>query len=239
MERIVVSKSTVMNYMKRPTDKTEEQEWIEQYLLGKMTKEEALFFENELRKDKNLVADMQTIQQVHSRIQEAFLEKNALHTIKKLQKKDRTRAKIVLISKYTGYVAAACAAFILYLSFAPSQFPDSENDFTVVRTEKPSTMTVQQRYIFDQFFEGQAHIAEGQYSLAIQNLEEVVRFNDLRPYFREAAQWHLAIAYLKSGNAAKAEQLYHQFQHCTECEYSVEQVDQWKVWWQIQKAKFF
>ena len=37
--------------MKRPTDKGEEQEWIEQYLFGNMTKEEALFFENELQKD--------------------------------------------------------------------------------------------------------------------------------------------------------------------------------------------
>ena len=228
-----------MNYMKRPTNKTDEQEWIEQYLFGKMTKEEALFFEKELQNDENLAADMENIRQIQHRIQEAFLEKTALHTIKKLQQKDRIRTKVLNIFKYTGYVAAACATFILYLSFSPSQFPDSENDFTVVRKENVTSMTVQQRYIFDQFFEGQAHIAEGQYLLAIQNLEEVIRFNDLRPYFREAAQWHLAIAYLKSGNVTKAEQLYHQFQDCLECEYAVSQMDQWKVWWQIQKAKLF
>lgn len=228
-----------MNRMKRPSNKIDEQEWIEQYLFGKMTKEEASFFENELQKDEKLAADMEDVRQINHRIQEAFLEKNALQTIKVLQKKDRAKTKIVAVMKYVSYVAAACVAFVFYLSFAPSQFPDSENDFTVVRKENATSMTVQQRYIFDQFFEGQAHIAEGQYLLAIQNLEEVVRFNDLRPYFREAAQWHLAIAYLKSGNVARAEQLYNQFENCLECEYSVDYIDQWKVWWQIQRAKLF
>lgn len=223
--------------MKRPNDKEEEQEWIEQYLLGKMTREESAAFEEELHKDNNLRIEMEKVKKVHHRFQEVFLEHQAIATIKRLQATDRRRTKVFTVFKYIGFMAAACAAFIIYLSFSPSRFPDSENDFTVVRKTNATTMSPQQRYIFNQFFEGQAHIAEGQYTLAIKNLEEVVNFNDLRPYFREAAQWHLAIAYLKSGNAARAEQLYHQFEDCMECEYPVSDVDRWKVWWQIQRAK--
>jgi tetratricopeptide (TPR) repeat protein len=225
--------------MKRPTDQAEKHDWIEQYLFGKMTKEEALFFENELKNDKNLTKEMENIRQTHNRIQEVFLEQNALNTLKKLQAVDRRRNAVFTVFKYAGFAAAACAVFIIYLSFSPTQFPNSENDFTVVRKANPTSMTPQQHYVFNQFFEGQAHIAEGQYTLAIKNLEEVVRFNDLRPYFREAAEWHLAFAYLKSGDTVRAEQLYLRFSNCLDCEYPVSRIDRWKVWWQIQYAKLF
>ena len=80
--------------MKRPTDKAEEHDWIEQYLFGKMTKEEAVFFENELKNDKNLTKEMENVQQIHKRIQEVFLEQNALNTLKKLQALDRRRITV-------------------------------------------------------------------------------------------------------------------------------------------------
>ncbi|SEI49811.1 hypothetical protein SAMN05216327_10243 [Dyadobacter sp. SG02] len=223
--------------MKRPTDREEEQAWIERYALGKMPPEEMRFFENELVNDPDLTHKMNEIKTLHRVMQEAFLQEQALETLRKLQSRSRIKRRSVTMVRYIGFAAAACVAFMAYLSFSMPRFPDSENDFTVVRSTNKTTMPPAQRQVFDQFFEGQAHIVEGQYVMAVKNFETVLESNDLRPYFKEAAQWHLIVAYLKSGDLSRAEILYKRFDNCLECEYHVSTLNRWKIWWQINVQK--
>jgi hypothetical protein len=223
--------------MKRPTDKVEEQAWIERYLQGNMPHEEILFFENELTKDPELTHQMEQLKNIHQLLHEAFLQEQALNTLRELQLKERLRHKTFTFTRYVALAAAACIAFVAYLSFSMARFPDSENDLTVVRGANTSSMPPEQRQVFDQFFEGQAHIVEGQYVLAVRNFETVLESNDLRPYFREAAEWHLIVAYLKSGDVSRAENLYKRFDDCLECEYHVSAINRWKIWWQINVQK--
>lgn len=220
--------------MERPTDKTEEQEWIERYLNGNMSSEEIVFFENELQKDPDLILHMENLKNINQLMQEAFLQEQALTIIRQLQSDDRISKKSITVFRIMGMVAAASISFLAYLIFSMPQFPDSENDFTVVRSTNTTTMAPAQRQIFDQFFEGQAHIVEGQYVLAVHNFENVLQYNDLRPYFREAAEWHLIVAYLKSGDLSRATNLYNRFDNCLDCEYHVGSLNRWKIWWQIQ-----
>jgi tetratricopeptide (TPR) repeat protein len=223
--------------MKRPTDKTEEQEWIERYLQGKMSEDERKHFETELAKDINLSMDTQQLQQAHRLMKEAFLEEQALATVRRLQAAGRSREKVIYWGRYLAAASVSGIIFVTYLSLSMPRFPDSENDFTVVRGASTTTMPLNQRAVFDQFFEGQAHIAEGQYILAVRNFETVLQSGDLRPYFKEAAQWHLVVAYLKSGDISRAENLYRKFDQCTDCEYTVGSVNRWKIWWQIHWKK--
>jgi len=225
--------------MKRPDNQEEEFEWIEQYLRGQMTEVERVFFENECHDDPNLKQEMENIKWSQRQLQDVFLQQRVQNNIRHLQAADRRKIKVIQLVKYAGYLAAACVAFIIFLSFSPADFPDSENDFNVVRSANETSMSPQQRKIFNEFFEGQAYMAEGAYALSIPHLEKVLQYNDLRPYFKEATQWHLAVAYLKSGDIARAEQLYKQFNHCLDCEYKVSQIDRWRIWWQIKTAKIF
>lgn len=220
--------------MKRPDSKMEEHEWIERYALGRMSAEENLHFENEVKKDVQLAQELKELKGAYQLIKEAFLEESAISTIKRLQATDKKISKIVPLYQYLSVAAAMAILFISYLSLSMPEFPDSENDFTVVRSTNATTMPPDQRIIFDQFFEGQAHIVEGQYVMAVRNFEKVLESDNLRPYFREAAQWHLIVAYLKSGDLARAQQLYKRFEDCVECEYQVSPVNRWKIWWQIQ-----
>lgn len=221
--------------MKRPTEKIEEQEWIERYLRNQMTAPERIHFEDELQKDANLMIDMEQQKDAYAIMQRAFLEMQVVKTVKQLQVRQRRRTKIIAISRYLTGLAAACIILFTYFSLSPAQFPTSENDFTVVRGTDTTTMSPQQKVVFEQFFEGQAHIAEGQYLLAVHNFETVLQSEDIRPYFREAAQWHLIVSYLKSGDVARADHLYQRFVQCADCEYEVGFINRLKIrcqiWW--------
>ena len=223
--------------MKRPDNKLEELGWIEQYVQRKMTSEESRDIENEIRNDNEFALEVEHFRQTYLRIEEAFLEESALDTIRSLQARDRKNEKTIHIFRYFSVAASLSLLFIAYLSLSMPEFPDSENDFTVVRSANATSMSANQRAVFDQFFEGQAHIVEGQYVMAVRNFEKVLESNDLRPYFREAAQWHLIVAYMKSGDISRAQQLYKNFDDCMDCEYQVSRVNRWKIWWQLNLKK--
>ena len=224
--------------MKRPDNKLEEQEWIERYVLGKMAPDERLYFENEAHNDPKLRQEMKEFEHTQQLIEEALLEESALSTLRRLQASETKKGRIIPFFRYFSVAAAVAALFVAYLSISMPDFPDSENDFTVVRSTNATSMPPEQKKVFDEFFEGQAHIVEGQYVMAVRNFERVLESDDLRPYFREAAQWHLIVAYLKSGDLSRAQQLYKRFDNCVDCEYQVSPVNRWKIWWQIYWQKF-
>lgn len=219
--------------MKRPQVKSEEKDWIESYVLGKMSQDDSRHFEDEMAHDTKLAFEHKTQQKIHLFLQQAFLEESAMDTIKKLQRQDRRKVKLIPLYRLLAVAASVSVLFVAYLSLSIPEFPDSENDFTVVRSTNASSMPPGQRIVFDQFFDGQAHIVEGQYIMAVRNFENVLEAQNLRPYFREAAQWHLILAYLKSGDISRAKNLYEHFENCLDCEYQVSPINRWKIWWQI------
>ena len=224
--------------MKRPTDKVAELEWIERYWANELPQNERAELEQALRDDPDFAAEATQIKKTQEIMQQAFLEQRALSTLKRLQANhNRQRTQKQRLLRWSGALMATGMAAMLFLLFAPVQFPNSENDYTLTRGSQVKAMPKEQQLVFDQFFEGQTHIAEGQYALAVQNFEQVLQNNNIRAYFREAAQWHLTLAYLRSGQVAKAEQLYDSFEGCTDCEYPVSALNRWKIWWQIKRAK--
>ncbi|MVM39554.1 tetratricopeptide repeat protein [Spirosoma sp. HMF3257] len=225
--------------MKRPTDKQDEHYWIERYLQNQMTADERVYIEREMQIDPTLKQEVDLLKRTYDLMHEAFLEQQAIATLKRLQAQTRVRIHRIRLLKRSFLGATALAAmFVLYVSFTPISFPDSENDISVTRSLSDDSTAIKQKQVFEQFFEGQTHLAEGQYALAVKNFEQVVNVTTIRPYFREAAQWHLAVAYLKSGQPDKAERIYDQFVHCIDCEYQINQINRWKFWWQIKWAQW-
>lgn len=225
--------------MKRPEDKVAELEWIERYLANDLLPNERQEVEQIMEEDQNFALEVQQIKKTHEMMQQAFLAQRALSTLKRLQAdSNRQRSRRQRVLQWTGALAVSGVAAMLFLLFAPIQFPSSENDYSLTRGSESRSLVKEQRVVFEQFFEGQAHIAEGQYVLAAKNFEQVLQSNNIRPYFKEAAQWHLAVAYLRSGQTAKAERIYRSLADCADCEYPISTLDRWKIWWQIKRAKF-
>lgn len=220
--------------MKRPTDKIE---WIERFVLGQMSPSERQYLENEMIRDPILKAEVEYEQEIHQMLQEALLEQQVRQTVQRLQKRERVFSKIYSVGFSISLGIAASLALLLYFSFSPIRFSILENDFTIVRGVDTTAMSNQRKIVFEQFFEGQAHLAEGQYLLAVRNFETVLQSNDLRPYFKEAAQWHLVVAYLKSGDIHRADQLFQTFSNCSDCEYDVGIFNRIKIQLQIWWAK--
>lgn len=227
--------------MKRPTEKQEEHEWIERYLTDQMPADERTGLEVEMQTDPIFQQEVLRLQRTHKLMEEAFLEQRAVDTVKFLQRQSRRKMqRIRLISRSVMGVASLGFLLILYLSLSPVVFPNSENDINVTRnlSDDSSTVATAPNRVFSQFFNGQARLSEGQYALAVKNFQQVLTASDIRPYFREAAQWHLAFAYLKSGEPDKAERMYDQFTQCIDCEYPIGPVNRWKIWWQIKWAQW-
>ncbi len=226
----------------KPTNEQEEFEWIEDYLFNKLNKEEIVFFENELRINLEFAKKVEKTKKTHDLLKESFIENEVLKTIKDLQVKEReviTPNRGLKTIKYFGsFSAAAAILFGFYFSFAPIAFPDTENDFNITRGVDSTKFSPEQRTAFSRFFDGQAHLAEGQYLLAIKDFENSLLAKDIRPYFREAAQWHLSVAYMKSKQPQKAEKILQSFENCMACEYPVSTINRWKLWWQIQLTKY-
>lgn len=229
----------VNDIMKRPTDKQQEHEWIERYLNDQMDDDERAEFDTEQVADPALQNEVTLLKRTHELMKEAFLEQRAIITLKRLQQQNRLRThRIRLVSRSLSGLTTIGLLLLIYLSVVPVRFPDSENDLSVTRNLAGDSSIVMQKKVFSQFFEGQAHLSEGQYALAVKDFKQVTEAPDLRPYFREAAQWHLAVAYLKSGEPDKAERVYNQFTQCIDCEYPIGTIDRWKIWWQIKWAQW-
>ncbi len=223
--------------MERPRNPEEVTEWIDRYISGEMDGQECTHFEAAVLEDYDLAAQLEEQICARNLLEKVFQEERLRGQIRAFQKQEK---KEVFVRKLVKYTAAACLVIMTGLSFMITSmpvFPDSENDFTVIRGEDESVMRPDRKVVFDRFFDGQAHIAEGQYASAVKDFEQVLGEEDLRSYFREAAEWHLIVAYLKSGNLNKANDLYKQFNNCTGCEYEVSKLNRWKIWLQIQCSR--
>lgn len=225
-------------------DKTQHDfELIEAYLMNKLSEKERIDFETKMKNDVTFNEQVQAQQKLFLGLKDALFEEKIRETLKKLVEEEELVEKKKQIQfrwpKIALLAAAASIIIISYFSFSPVQLPDSDLDFYVTRDTDTLALSKEQKVAFEQFFEAQAHMAEGRFLLSCKNLENVLAVKDLRAYFRESAQWHLAISYLKSGQTRKAEQLYQEIENCVECEYKVTTMNRLKIWWQIAWAKIF
>ncbi|GAB3566992.1 hypothetical protein GCM10027578_16940 [Spirosoma luteolum] len=227
--------------MKRPSDKQQEHHWLEQYLHEPQNSDLQAVVDAERRRDPALNADVEWLGQAHTLLDDAFAQQQALETLRRCQQQHRWRQQRLRLARRTlAWAAATGLVLIVYLSTSSIVLPSSENDVEVTRslTDSDSVPGVRNDTVYRQFLEGQANLLEGQYALAVPNFERVARAPDIRPFFREAAQWHLAIAYLRSNQPDKAERIYRQFAQCVDCEYPIGTVNRVRLWWQIKWAKW-
>lgn len=231
--------------MEKPIEQLEEWEWIERYWLDQLTPSERGFFEKLMQDDDRLAQEATSLRFGIQLVEEARIQANARQTIQQLRQADqRKRQTVVRWVVFAGVAAAACIACVVYLAFAPIALPARENDLDVLRefrhqyyADSTDRLSLRQKQVFDRFFEGQSSLTEGQPQLAVKRFEEVLAVPELRPYFREAAGWHLLISYLKTNQVAKAEKLYTELEAADE--YGMPRLERWKIWWHLQHLAWF
>ena len=229
--------------MKRPEKKLEEWEWIEKYWSGRLSPEENLFFEKEMKENDQFAGEAESLRYGVQLFEEARFEENAKQTLRRLQQTGRNRRKLTrLLSLTAGFASAACIAFALYLSYAPLKLPAQENDLSILRdfrnkfqSDSTNGLSMAKKQSFDVFFEGQSFLAEGETRLAQARFEKVLSYPDLRPYFKESVKWHLVICYLKNDQIEKASKTYDDLRQSRE--YSIPPLERWKIWWHLKRSQ--
>lgn len=219
-------------------------ETIERYFNGSLSADEMAQFENALNNDNVFSKEVSDYQKLTNMIKEITIEQNILATINKLEQEEliiplRNKNPLVNFFPYLSGLIAACLIFVFYASLSVVQLPGSENDLTIVRDVDVSILSPVEKKVFDNFYAGQSYLTEGQFQKAVQSFQVVLKNNNLRPYFKEATQWHLVLAYLRSGQIQEANHLYNELSSCKDCVYPIGKIDKAKLWWQIFWAKIF
>ncbi len=221
----------------KTNDEFEDFDWIDRYLKGELSEEEVVAFNNRLNVDDNFKEDFLQTQQMYKHLDDLRVETIARETLQSLKIKRVIGVPIFIIKKTISFGIAACLVLSMFLINSPVNLPDTENDINVLREIDTTEFTPENRIVYKTFFDGQAHFVSGEYLLASMDFEKVLTINDLREYFKEAAQWHLVLSYYKSNQPNKAEKLYESLSDCDDCEYQVAWLDKWKIWCQIQWQK--
>ncbi|MFC0182172.1 hypothetical protein SAMN04515674_101168 [Pseudarcicella hirudinis] len=218
---------------------------IERFCRGEMNTPEKEEFDRLLTNDPLLAKEVDDYKRLLTIMKAATIESRVRATLAELEITEPIGLTPVVprwkkpVFLYLGSLAAACVLFILYASISSVQLPGSENDLTIVRDVDPAVLSSSQKSAFDHFYAGQSHIAEGQFQTAVLDFQEVLKTENLRPYFEEATKWHLVLAYLGSNQPQNARKIYNELDNCTACVYPVGFMNKSKLWWKIFWANLF
>ncbi|GAB3914444.1 hypothetical protein GCM10028803_59920 [Larkinella knui] len=227
----------------RPTDQVQQWEWIEAYYQNKLPAAERLVFEQELARDAEFRETALRLQTADQALRILSLENTVRKTVQHELAHSRPFRRWRL-----GRVVAAGVVLIglglAYLTFDRVDLQIYRDDVTLTQRYRASgddlqetDLTPRQRAFYRDFFDAQAFLANGQPEMAITNLETLSRADSLRPYFRQAVQWHLLNAYLLNNQPDNADATFQLLAQSGEPVYPVNRTDRWKVWWQIRWQK--
>jgi len=222
-----------------PKDEIERQEWLEAYLNKQLRQEEVEWLEKNLKTDDILKQEVLQLKKAMKTIIDAQAEQQMRNTLQQLRQK-QPRPILQPLWRYTliGGLAASLT-IILYFSFSPVQIPTPDYDIQVMRNTDPVEMETSQKAAYEAFFDGQAKMAEGEFLEATYQFEKILQVSELRPYFKEAAQWHLVVSSFKSQQHSKAALYLEQLDNCEACEYEVSWAERWKIKWRLYWLRLF
>ncbi|MCX6214615.1 hypothetical protein [Spirosoma sp.] len=219
-------------------DPVERWEQLEDYLRGRMEDGQSRQLEERMKTDTKLTDELVSVRRAQALLTEALAEQQMRATLRQIRVETsvNTRSASWMPVKWNQVVlwaAAACVLLMSYLSIVPVKLPDAGYDVMALRRIDTTQLSGQQRIAFENFFEGQARMVEGDYVQAAHHFENVLTVEDLRPYFKEAAEWHLAVSYLQSHQFNRASQLYRRLRYCNQCAYEVGWLNRRKMEWKL------
>jgi hypothetical protein len=219
----------------------DELETIERYLARKLAVKEQQVVEEKIRHDPNFAMKVENLRHITRLLHTAQVEQRAKTALNSLYQQNRIRERRFLYQYRIGVgVVATCLLCLVYLALAPVNLPAITDDlYTVHGSTLPDSESTKPKSVYAQLQTGQKALQNENYLLAINYLEKIQQVKDLRPYFREAVQWNLVLAYIKSNQPRNAERIYQSLQQLDNPEYPVDWTERYKLYVQIQRRKLF
>ena len=219
-------------------DPIERWELFEDLLTGRLTDEQRRQVLEKMETDQKVADEIKLVRRAHQLLNEAFIEQQMRDVLRQIRAVNSPTPvfRVFPIRNWNRILAGVAAVTFMvfsYLTYSPIRLPDADNNVMVLRTMDTTLLTGEQRIAFENFFEGQARIVEGDYVRAAHHFETVLNVEDLRPYFKEATEWHLEVSYLRSRQINRANQMYERVQRCKDCTYEVSWLNRLKMSWQL------
>lgn len=219
---------------------------IEDYLNNRLGETEKADFEARMAADADLreeVVKLQLLRQIAKR--NATREKIKAIQAEKLAEwkaeiadnqeviEEETKPKFKIWRNIGTFVAAASVALVMYLNFSSFTMPDAA---TLSERGNSAELDAVQKLNFENYLTAQKALKTGDNKTAIEYFEKVRNSTEIRPYYRDASMWFLAVANVDK-NPKKAEDLMQDILSKKDFKYEVSTLDKARIWVKIQVSK--
>lgn len=216
-------------------DQIRDWELIEGYYQRTLSAVDQQRMEHRLATEPDFRANAEAWKQADTALRELALRNVVQKTVRQEFRRQQWigRLRIGVATLLVGCMAVG------WLLFSSVDLGAYQQDVTILKQyrrdspEKSPSWTPRQQAFYQDFFDGQSYLADGQPELAIPYFERVLSLPNLRPYFRQAVEWQLVNAYLQTHQPGNADSTYQRLTANGKPIYPIEPVDRWRVQWQI------
>ena len=208
---------------------------IQQYLSQQMSEEERTDFNQKVDRDLSLKEDVEKLSLLKN-IAERQRLRDEMKTIhqQKMAEWDEP-VEILPVKKLDfwkitgGFSVAASVAMVCFLTF-------SDVKYEPISSETERGNVENQDVVLRKFDENIKNLENGDVKSSYLLYEDFVKIKtlpNLRPYYKDAADWYSVVALVKSEEYQKADELLKNIESRTDYKFGISTVDKWKMKWKI------
>jgi hypothetical protein len=146
---------------------------------------------------------------------------------------ERAKPKLKIWRNFGTFAAAASVALVMYLNFSSISMP---NEATLSERGNGAELDSIQKVNFENYLTAQKALQSGDNATAISYFEKVANATEIRPYYKDASTWFLAVANVEK-SPKKAEELMQNILSKQDFKYEVSLLDKARMWTKIQVSK--
>jgi hypothetical protein len=208
---------------------------IQQYLSQKMTEEERADFTQKIEGDSLLKDDVEKLSLLKNIAERQRLrdEIKSIHQQKMAEWNDSE--EILPVRKLNfwkvtgGFAVAASVAMVCFLTF-------SDVNYKPISSETERGNIENQDLVLKKLDEAITKLENGDVKSAFllyEDFKKIKAEKNLRPYYKDAADWYSVVALVKSEEYQKADELLKNIESRTDYKFGISTVDKWKMKWKI------
>lgn len=187
------------------------EERIDNYVMGKMSAEERIFFEQEIANDAELQAEVA----LHRDVVRAIRMKAAKEHLQKVERQIRAEERRRKVFKRLAPVIALAACLVVGV-FVDYDNRGNYKDYAIQITIEPKIVRGWHEYVNEVAIK----INDEEYKAALATIEEAMA-QDISVSERDELEWYKAVTYMRMGKWIKARKLLKQIA-ASDSAYSVE-----------------
>ncbi len=208
---------------------------IQQYLSQQMSEEERANFTQKIEGDSLLKDDVEKLSLLKSIAERQRLREEIKSIHQQKMAEWGEPVEILLVKKLNfwkitgGFSVAASVAMVCFLNF-------NDVKYEPISSETERGNIENQDVVLKKFDETITKLENGDVKnsyLLYESFKAIKAQTNLRPYYKDAADWYSVVALVKSEEYQKADELLKNIESRNDYKFKISTVDKWKTKWKI------